>query len=81
VTSVLNIPGAGKVVIIKHGNYRTVYTNLQETYVSKGTKVNTKKVIGSLLVNDSNISVAHFEIHKVSGTAVTCLNPSLWVAH
>ncbi len=25
VTSVLNIPGAGKVVIIKHGNYRTVY--------------------------------------------------------
>lgn len=79
VTSVLNIPGAGKVIIIKHGNYRTVYTNLQETYVSKGTKVSTKKVIGSLLVNDSNISVAHFEIHKVSGSSVTCLNPSLWV--
>jgi septal ring factor EnvC (AmiA/AmiB activator) len=79
VTSVLNIPGAGKVVIIKHGNYRTVYSNLQETYVKTGQKVSTKKVIGSLLVKDSNISVAHFEIHQVSGSEVTCLNPSLWV--
>ena len=31
VTSVLNIPGAGKVVIIKHGNYRTVYSSLEDT--------------------------------------------------
>lgn len=80
VTSVLNIPGAGKVVIIKHGNYRTVYSNLQETYVKTGQKVSTKKVIGSLLVKDNNISVAHFEVHKVTGSEVTCLNPSLWVA-
>ncbi len=82
VTSVLNIPGAGKVVIIKHGNYRTVYTNLQDTYVKTGQKVSTKKVIGSLLAKDGqSISVAHFEIHKVVGSSVTCLNPSLWVAH
>lgn len=82
VTSVLNIPGAGKVVIIKHGNYRTVYSNLKDTYVSVGTKVTTKKVIGSLLSNDKqNMSVAHFEIHHVVGSDVTCLNPSLWVSH
>jgi septal ring factor EnvC (AmiA/AmiB activator) len=82
VTSVLNIPGAGKVVIIKHGNYRTVYSNLQDTYVKAGTKVTTKQSIGSLLVKDGNsTSVAHFEIHQVIGTAVQCLNPSLWVTH
>ena len=82
VTSVLNIPGAGKVVIIKHGNYRTVYSNLQDTYVKAGTKVTTKQSIGSLLVKDGNsTSVAHFEIHQVVGTAVRCLNPSLWVTH
>ncbi len=82
VTSVLNIPGAGKVVIIKHGNYRTVYSNLQDTYVTVGQKVSTKKVIGSLLAKkDQSISVAHFEIHKVVGSSVTCLNPSLWVHH
>lgn len=81
VTSVLNIPGAGKVIIIKHGNYRTVYSNLQETYVKAGMKVNTKKVIGSLLVTgNQNLSVLHFEIHKVEGGNVVCLNPGLWVS-
>lgn len=81
VTSVLNIPGAGMVVIIKHGNYRTVYTNLKDTYVSVGSKVTTKKVIGSLLADGGqNMSTAHFEIHKVEGSLVTCLNPSLWIS-
>ncbi|NRA13415.1 MAG: peptidoglycan DD-metalloendopeptidase family protein [Crocinitomicaceae bacterium] len=81
VTSVLNIPGAGKVVIIKHGNYRTVYSNLQDTYVKAGDKVKTKDLIGSLLTKPGqSMSVVHFEIHKVSGNNVTCLNPSLWVA-
>jgi septal ring factor EnvC (AmiA/AmiB activator) len=81
VTSVLNIPGAGKVVIIKHGNYRTVYSKLQDTYVKAGDKVKTKDVIGSLLTKPGqSMSVVHFEIHKVSGSNVTCLNPSLWVA-
>jgi septal ring factor EnvC (AmiA/AmiB activator) len=82
VTSVLNIPGAGKVVIIKHGNYRTVYSNLQETYVKIGSKVNTKQSIGTLLPKeDSSVSVAHFEVHVVNGTMVQCLNPSLWISH
>jgi murein DD-endopeptidase MepM/ murein hydrolase activator NlpD len=82
VTSVLNIPGAGKVVIIKHGNYRTVYSNLQESYVKIGSKVSTKQGIGSLLVPEgSSVSVSHFEVHQVIGTAVQCLNPTLWIAH
>tara|TARA_B110000285_G_scaffold206839_1_gene245734 strand:+ start:1858 stop:3120 length:1263 start_codon:yes stop_codon:yes gene_type:complete len=82
VTSVLNIPGAGKVVILKHGNYRTVYSNLKDVYVTKGAKVSTKKVIGSLLSNEKqNISVAHFELHQVTGSSVSCLNPALWVSH
>lgn len=82
VTSVLNIPGAGKVVIIKHGNYRTVYSNLKEVYVSSGDNVKTKKAIGSLLSKEGqDLSIAHFEIHKVEGTNVNCLNPTLWIAH
>lgn len=82
VTSVLNIPGAGKVVIIKHGNYRTVYSNLQDTYVKIGSKVTTKQAIGSLLIkDDGTISVSHFEIHQVIGSTVQCLNPTLWVTH
>lgn len=82
VTSVLSIPGAGKVVIIKHGNYRTVYSNLQEAYVSVGSKVNTKQSIGSLLaIEGESLSVAHFEIHLVEEGQVIRINPGLWIAH
>jgi septal ring factor EnvC (AmiA/AmiB activator) len=81
VSSVLTIPGAGKVIIIKHGNYRTVYSNLRECYVSVGTKVSTKQSIGSLLTHESgSVSIAHFEIHLVSGGNIQCLNPSLWLS-
>lgn len=80
VTSVLNIPGAGKVVILKHGNYRTVYSNLQESYVTVGMKISTKQAIGSLLLKPGqNVSVVHFEVHKVSGSSVQSLNPSSWI--
>ncbi|TXI85747.1 MAG: hypothetical protein E6Q37_05595 [Crocinitomicaceae bacterium] len=82
VTSVLSIPGAGKVVIIKHGNYRTVYSNLQEVYVGVGSKVTTKQGIGSLLpVDGETLSVAHFEIHLVQEGQVIRINPSLWIAN
>jgi murein hydrolase activator len=81
VSSVFVIPGAGKVVIIKHGNYRTVYSNLQEAYVSVGSKVSTKQAIGSLIVKeDESLSVAHFEIHQVVGSQVNRMNPSLWIS-
>lgn len=80
VTSVFSIPGAGKVVIVKHGNYRTVYSNLQDTYVSIGSKVTTKQAIGSLLVSDGEeLSVSHFEIHQVVGSQVNRMNPGLWL--
>jgi septal ring factor EnvC (AmiA/AmiB activator) len=78
VTSVFSITGAGKVVIIKHGNYRSVYSNLKETYVSIGSKVSTKQAIGSLMI-DGNVSVCHFEIHQIVNGVPKCLNPQLWV--
>lgn len=81
VTSVLNIPGAGKVVIIKHGSYRTVYSNLQEAYVTVGTKVTTKQAIGALLPDsDGQLSTAHFEIHQVVDGNVQKVNPTLWLS-
>lgn len=81
VTSVLSIPGAGKIVIIKHGNYRTVYANLQEVYVGVGTKVKTKQAVGSLLSTDGEaLSVSHFEIHQVANGQINRMNPSSWIA-
>ena len=81
VTSVINIPGAGRAVIIKHGDFRTVYANLQDVYVTKGSTVDIKTPIGSLLPNKSgDISVVHFEVHKITDNSTKTLNPNLWIA-
>lgn len=80
VTSVIVIPGAGKAVIIAHGNYRTIYSNLQETYVQAGDKVVVKQEIGSLLINGSGNSEVHFEIRKITPEGeITNINPTYWL--
>lgn len=79
VTSVFTIPGAGKVVILKHGNFRTVYSNLKETKVSAGTRISTKQPLGVVLNEESDLGVLHFEVHQVSGASTKSLNPSLWI--
>lgn len=80
VTSVIVIPGAGKAIIIKHGNYRTIYSNLQETYVKAGDKIDAKKEIGSLLINSSGTSDVHFEIRKITSDGrISNINPTFWL--
>ncbi|CAG5076400.1 murein hydrolase activator EnvC family protein [Parvicella tangerina] len=80
VSSVFTIPGAGKVVMISHGNYRTVYANLKEVYVSKGDKIDTKQKIGKLLpATAGNVSEAHLEIWKISSSGTNTENPELWI--
>lgn len=80
VTSVIVIPGAGKAVIIAHGNYRTIYSNLQETYVQAGDKIAVKQEIGALLINGSGNSEVHFEIRKITPEGeITNINPTYWL--
>ena len=80
VTSVLIIPGAGKVVMISHGQYRTVYSNLKDVFVKKGDQVKTKQTIGQLIDSDEkSISEAHFEIWKITSNGLATENPSLWI--
>ncbi len=80
VSSVFTIPGAGKVVMVSHGNFRTVYANLQEVYVSKGDKLQTKEKVGKLLpALNGKISECHFEIWKISSAGTVTDNPELWI--
>lgn len=80
VTSVFTIPGAGKNIIISHGAYRSVYTNMQEVFVTTGEKVETKQAIGVLQTDeDEGKTIAHLEIWKISGTGTTKQNPALWI--
>lgn len=80
VTSVFTIPGAGKNVIISHGAYRSVYTNLLEVFVTTGEKVSTKQSIGILQTDEEDgKTIAHLEIWKISGSGTTKQNPGLWI--
>jgi len=80
VTSVLIIPGAGKVVMISHGSYRTVYANLKNVYVKKGDNIKTKQTIGELLeMENSSVSQVHFEIWNISSSSMKTENPSYWI--
>jgi murein DD-endopeptidase MepM/ murein hydrolase activator NlpD len=45
VLSVFNL-GDGMSVMIKHGNYYTIYSNLSSVSVSKGATIKTSQVIG-----------------------------------
>jgi septal ring factor EnvC (AmiA/AmiB activator) len=77
VRKIFLIPGAQNAVIIRHGEYLSVYTNLDNVYVSVGENVVTKQSIGLIHTDNSeNKTVLHFEIWKVS----TPMNPSSWLA-
>ena len=80
VSAVINVNGAGKVVIIKHANFRTVYSNLQESSVKLGDKITAKQEIGTIMLDNGSVSIFHFEIHMVVGLDTQSLNPSLWIS-
>lgn len=77
VTRVISVPNFNNVVIIRHGEYLTVYSNLDEVIVSKGQKVGTKEKIGRVYTNKTeNKTEMHFEIWK----AKDLMNPALWLS-
>jgi septal ring factor EnvC (AmiA/AmiB activator) len=80
VTSIFTIPGSGQTVIVSHGAYRTVYSNLKIVNVKLNQKLKIKQTIGTLLPNSSGtISESHFEIWKISGGDMRPQNPASWL--
>ena len=76
VTSVRNIMNTN-VVMIRHGEYLTVYQNLATINVKEGDKVTTKQSIGTVSKNSSsNTYELHFEIWKNN----RYVNPNEWLA-
>ncbi|MBX2972290.1 MAG: peptidoglycan DD-metalloendopeptidase family protein [Flavobacteriales bacterium] len=78
VSSVIVIPGAGKAVIVSHGIYRTVYSNLRDVSVAKGQRVDTKQAVGTVLTDD-NGSVAHVELWKITADGLVKVDPGPWL--
>ncbi len=76
VTDISLMPGLNNAVIIRHGNYLTVYANLIYLNVKKGDKVNTKQVIGKVAHDNEKGSVLSFQVWN----NLEKQNPELWLA-
>jgi len=80
VSAVFNIPGAGSNIIINHGGYRSVYSNLKDVHVTKGQKVEIKQIIGTVLTDEATGKTeSHLEIWKVDQSGTSKQNPALWI--
>jgi len=78
VRRIVVIKGANSTVLIKHGNFFTVYQNLVEVSVKKGEKVKTKQKIGVVYSNSDSErdNVVHLEIWENN----VKMNPEAWIA-
>lgn len=77
VTNILPLSGNNKAIMIKHGEYITVYVNIKEVMVSVGQKVKAKQDIGLINTNtDDQRTTLELQIWK--GT--TLQNPIHWIS-
>lgn len=76
VTAVLDVMGS-KVIMIRHGEYISVYQNVTGVKVKKGDKVSTKQTIATVAKNNAtNTYEMHFELWKND----VHVNPNSWLA-
>jgi septal ring factor EnvC (AmiA/AmiB activator) len=77
VTNVFAILGANYAVLIRHGEYLSVYQNLVNVRVKAGDKVSTKEVIGEAFSDEnSKLAEVHFEVWQER----EILNPEEWLS-
>ena len=76
VASVTKLMGSNTVVIIRHGEYFTVYSNLENVTVKRGDKVKTKQNLGTVHTNKTEDKTElHFELLK----EMSRQNPANWL--
>ncbi len=78
VMKVIAIPGANQTVILRHGNYLTVYQNLTNVKVKVGDSIKIKQELGIIYTdkNDGNDTTISFMVWKETQK----LNPEDWLS-
>ena len=76
VQGVIAIPGGNKSILVRHGSYYSVYTNLSNVEVSKDDVVKRGQSLGTVYTSADGETIMNFQVW--SGT--TKQNPALWVA-
>jgi len=82
VTAVIILPNSNiKAVIVRHGEYFSVYGNLQEVIVKKGDNIALKQELGVIYTDvDKSKTVGHLEIWKMGKEGTVKLDPQKWLA-
>lgn len=77
VSKVFPLPGFNNSIIVRHGNYLTVYSNLISLNVKAGDKVKTGQSLGKIFTDtkQNNMTVLHFQLWKDTQR----LNPETWL--
>ncbi len=76
VVAVAIVPGMNNMVLLKHGEYYTLYARLKTVNVKRGQLVKADEVLGEVYTDKDGISELHFEVWK----EFTKLNPEGWLA-
>ncbi len=77
VTRVFVVPGYNNSVIVRHGNYLTVYSNISQVFVKVGDKVTTRQALGRIYsdTENGNETILHFQLWKEKAK----LDPMPWL--
>lgn len=75
VTRVFTCPNGTKGIIVRHGEYMTVYANLGSVAVREGSEVTTRQSLGTVYIADDNTSEFSFQIWKGQQSQ----NPRSWL--
>ncbi|MDA0741146.1 MAG: peptidoglycan DD-metalloendopeptidase family protein [Bacteroidetes bacterium] len=76
VSSVVPIPGANVMVLVRHGNYFTVYSNLINVKVKAGDIVSLKEPIGTAFTDEEGKTMVQLGIWKDADIQ----DPNPWLA-
>lgn len=77
VSAIFRQPGFNTIVMVRHGEYLSIYANLSSISVKSGDNVKANQVIGTVYADpeDGNRRIMHFEIRKET----VKLNPQHWI--
>lgn len=76
VKAIFEVPGMEKIILVKHGEYFTVYAKLQDVQVKIGQEINAGDLLATVFTNNfEQKTELHFEIFK----SKQALNPEAWL--
>ena len=72
--------GNSYIIIVRHGSYYSVYSNLSRVSVRRGQRVSTRQTLGTVATEPSGNCTLHFQLRRKNGNNAEHINPLPWLA-